>query len=68
MHHSFQVTIMAHITYKINPIYIKDNAQNKVIKESHFYVNDKKEHDISFVQHYMLFHWQWLFLSKGTTS
>jgi hypothetical protein len=43
--HSFQVTIVVHITYKINPTYIEDNGQNKVIKESHFYVNDDKEHD-----------------------
>jgi hypothetical protein len=35
-------------------------GQNKVIKESHFYVSDDKEHETLFVQHYLLFHWQCL--------
>jgi hypothetical protein len=30
-----------------------------MIKESHFYVDDNKEHDTFFVQHCLLLHWEW---------
>ncbi len=38
-------------------IIMKLNGEPKVIKESHFYVNDDKEHDTLFVQHCLLLHW-----------
>jgi hypothetical protein len=42
--------------YRLNPTYCEINDQPKVIKESHFYVSDDKEHDTFFVQHYLLLH------------
>jgi hypothetical protein len=57
--HSFQVTILVHITYRLNitynPFYSETNSETKVIKQSHFYVSNDKEHDALFVQH-----WEWL--------
>jgi hypothetical protein len=40
--HSFQVMIPIHITYKLNPSYNENNGQTRMIKKSHFYVNDDK--------------------------
>jgi hypothetical protein len=41
-----------------------DYTQLIMIKESHFYVDDKKEHDTFFVQHCLLLHWEW-FVGQG---
>ncbi len=40
-----------------NPNYNETNSEPRVMKESHFYVNDDKEHDFFFVQHCLLLHW-----------
>jgi hypothetical protein len=47
--HSFQGMIIVHITYRLNPFYNEINGQTRVIKESHFYVSDDKEHDTFFM-------------------
>jgi hypothetical protein len=54
--HLFQVTILVHIMYHVNPNYSEINIEPRVIKESHFYVSDDKEHDTLFVQHCLLLH------------
>jgi hypothetical protein len=39
--HPFKVTILLHITYRINLAFTEENGQSsKVIKELHFYVSD----------------------------
>jgi hypothetical protein len=49
MHWFFHyVTILVHLTYSHNPSL---DANEKWIKESHFYVLDNKEHDTPFEQH-----------------
>ncbi len=58
--HSFQVTILVHITYRLKPIYNETNSQPRVTKKSHFYVSNDKEHDMFFIQHCLLLHWEWL--------
>jgi hypothetical protein len=30
----------------------------EIMKESHFYISDDKEHDTLFVQHCLMLHWQ----------
>jgi hypothetical protein len=52
--HYFQVTILVHITFQVDPTNGQGNDDKKIIKETHFYVLDDKEHDILFVQ-YCLF-------------
>jgi hypothetical protein len=56
--------ILVHITYRTNPTYTETNGQPRVIKESHFYINDDKEHDMLYVHHCLLLHWLW-FIDHG---
>jgi hypothetical protein len=48
---------MVHITYRLYPFYNETNGQTRVIKESHFYVSDDKEHDTFFMYLCLLLHW-----------
>jgi hypothetical protein len=51
---------MVYICYWQNPLFIVGGDKLKVIKDAHFFISDKKEHDILFVQHCFLLHWRWL--------
>jgi hypothetical protein len=33
--------------------------ESDIIKHSHYYISDDKEHDSLFVQHCLMLHWQW---------
>jgi hypothetical protein len=57
---SYQVTILVHLTYRINPLSDPEVSGLKWIKESHFYILDDKEHNTMFVQHCLLLHRKWL--------
>lgn len=57
---SHQVTILVHLTYRLNPSFDPTNPHSKYLKESHFYISDDREHDTLFVQHCMLLHWKHL--------
>jgi hypothetical protein len=46
---SHQVTILLHLTNRLNPIPDLEVRGSKWIKESHFYISDDKEHDTLFV-------------------
>ena len=46
-----QVTIMVHICYRKNPLFIVNGDELKVLKDVHFYISDNKEHDALFIQH-----------------
>jgi hypothetical protein len=52
--HSFQVTILVHITFRVDPTNGQGNDDKKIIKGTHFYVSNHKEHDTLFAQ-YCLF-------------
>ena len=54
---SHQVTILVHLTYRVNPAYDVTKPHTKFKKESHFYISDDREHDTLFVQHCLLLHW-----------
>jgi hypothetical protein len=58
--HSFQVTILVHIIFQVDQSNGKGNNDKKIIKETHLYVSDDKDHDILFMQHCFLMHWDWL--------
>jgi hypothetical protein len=53
---SSQVTIMVHICYRRNPLFVAGGEEPKVIKDAHFFISDDKEHDTLFVQHCFLLH------------
>ena len=47
-YHSYQVTIMVHITYKHG----EDSTEEKrvILNKYHFYISDDRCHDLDFVQ------------------
>lgn len=49
---STSVTILVHITMW--------REGEDIIKQTHFYVSDDKDHDSAYVQHCLLLHWDWL--------
>jgi hypothetical protein len=58
--HSQQITILVHITYMWNPEYDEQVPESRILKESHYYVSDEKEHDSLYVQHAFNLHWEFL--------
>ena len=56
-YHSFQVTIMVHITFRINPEFSEGSAKPCIIKEQHYWISDDLEHDTLYVQHCFQRHW-----------
>lgn len=65
--HSFQVTILIHIMFWVDPMNGPRIDERKIIKEKHFYILDDKEHDTLFVQHCFMMHWQ-LLTQQGIRS
>lgn len=49
---STSVTILVHITMW--------REGDEIMKQTHFYISDDKDHDSAFVQHCLLLHWDWL--------
>jgi hypothetical protein len=64
--HSYQVTIMVHITCRVDPDFVEGTLDVRIIKESHFWISDDKDHDTLFVQHCFMEHWKWL-VDKGVS-
>jgi hypothetical protein len=57
---SFQVTILVHITFRIDPHWDEVDVRAKILTEYHFYVSDDKIHDNLFVQYCFGLHWLFL--------
>jgi hypothetical protein len=55
---SFQITILVHIMYRINLEYDLAHLESRIVKEVHYYISDKKEHDTLFVQNAFKLNWQ----------
>ena len=55
--HNDQITILVHITYKLNPDWHAENDEPLLLKEFHYYVSDDKTHDSLFVQHCFMLNW-----------
>ncbi len=59
--HNFQITILVHFTWRINPNFnVGDDEKTRVIIEYHFYISNDYTHDNLFVQHCFTWHWIWL--------
>jgi len=55
--YNMQITILVHITYKMNGEYdVIDPQSSRVLKEVHYYISDDKTHDSLFVQHAFTLH------------
>ena len=57
---SVQVSILVHITYRLNPNWSNVNDEPLLLKEVHYYVSDDKVHDSLYVQHCFLMHWEFM--------
>ena len=57
---SFQVTILVHITFSLNPNWDSINLASRILIEYHFYISDDKTHDNLFVQHCFSLYWNFL--------
>jgi hypothetical protein len=58
--HSQQIMILVHITYMWNPEYDEQVPESRILKETHYYVSDEKEHDSLYVQHAFKLYWEFL--------
>jgi hypothetical protein len=53
-YHTFSVTILVHITHKM---FIDEvTGEEKLLKESHYYISDDRAHDTLFVLYCLLEH------------
>lgn len=56
-YYNLQITILVHITYRVNPNFDPTIPQcSWILKEVHYYVSDDKTHDSLFVQHVLHLH------------
>ncbi len=49
--HSYQNSILVHITYRLNPNWDPNDADSYLITKYHFYISDDHKHNSYFVQH-----------------
>jgi hypothetical protein len=48
---------MVHIIFQVDPTIGQGNDDKKIMKKTHIYVSDDKKHNILFMQHCILMHW-----------
>jgi hypothetical protein len=56
--HNDQVTILVHITYRLNLAWTLENEEPLLNKEVHYYISDDRTHDSLYVQHCFLLNWK----------
>jgi hypothetical protein len=55
---NFQLTILVHITYTLNPDCIAEDLGSKRLKTNYYYyISNYRKHDSLFVQTYLRHHW-----------
>jgi hypothetical protein len=54
--YNWQVTILVHLTFRINPNWDGIDLSCKILTEYHFYVSDDETYDNIFIQHCFIFH------------
>ena len=55
--HSYQVTILVHISFMRNLNPDPNDDSSKTLVKYHFYISDDRKHDSYFVQHCLMLHW-----------
>ncbi len=58
--HSYQISILVHITYHPNPNFHLDDANSFLITKYHVYISDDHKHDSYFVQCCLQNHWTYM--------
>jgi hypothetical protein len=60
-HCNFQISILMHINYRVNPFYDPlDKNSKRILIEYLYYVSNDKKHDKLFVQHCFKKNWKYL--------
>lgn len=58
---NFQITILVHIMYNVNPTFnLYDPKSKRLNTTYYYYVSDDRKHDSLFVQHCLMLHWRQL--------
>lgn len=57
--HTTQVTILVHVTYRLDPSYI-GNGPREILKVVHYYISYDSSPNTLFVQHCFMLHWRLL--------
>jgi hypothetical protein len=52
---------MVHITFCINPKFLQDITEPRIVKEQHYWISNDPKHDTLYVQHCFQQHGQWLY-------
>jgi hypothetical protein len=55
--HNEQITILVHITYRLNSDWHVENEEPLLLKEIHYYVSDDRTDNSLFVQHCFMLNW-----------
>jgi hypothetical protein len=63
--HSLCITILVHITYRLNQNENLDVIETWLLKKIHFYISNDGKHDTSFLQHCLFLHW-WYMTNGGS--
>ncbi len=58
--HSYQISILVHITYRSNLDFDMHDEDTKILIEYHFYISNDRKHDYEFVQHCFGLHWRYI--------
>ena len=58
--HSYQISILVHISFRHNPEADPYDEDTWILTEYHFYISDDTVHDSLFVQHCFGLHWDYL--------
>ncbi len=59
-YHSYQISILVHISFHHNPTSDPYDEDSKILTEYHFYILDDPKHNSKFVQHYFKLHWGYM--------
>ena len=54
---SDQISILVHISFRLNPDWTSDGSEPYLLKEVHYYISDDKQHDSLYIQHAFMLHW-----------
>jgi hypothetical protein len=67
--YNFQLSILVHITYTVNPFYDAREKDSKRLSITYYYyVSDDRKHYSLFVQHYLTLHWNSMVLAGTAPS
>jgi hypothetical protein len=58
--HSYQISILVHITYQFNLDFDAYDEDSRILTEYHFHISDDRKHYSKFMQHCFGLHWRYI--------